>query len=84
MPIALLQPLPQKNTQVDICICDDDECNESCDCEYGHCSDPNTTPAPNTNTTTTTPSGGGGGGAASAAVTASLVMAATVIVKIVT
>ena len=65
---------------MDICICDDDECNKSCDCEYGHCSDPNTTPAPATNTTTTKPSGG----ASSAAVKASLIVAASVIAKIVT
>ena len=33
------------STQVDICICDEDECNKDCDCEY-ECDNVGSTPIP--------------------------------------
>ena len=59
--------------KVDVCICDEEECNKECECEYGWCTHSTTTTTTTTTTKTTTkpaPSGGikcyqcQGGGAA--------------------
>ena len=52
---------------VDFCICDGDECNKDCDCQY-ECENTDNTPAPET--TTTTQGGGAGAVAAVPALTA--------------
>ena len=59
------------STQVDLCICDEDECNKDCDCDY-ECDNVASTPVPPD--TTTTGSQGGGGGASSIASTVSLTL----------
>lgn len=56
------------STEVDFCICDEDECNKDCDCEY-ECDNVASTPLPQ-DTTTSTQSGASASSMASAVFTA--------------
>ena len=66
-PFPFAQYYTPPSTQVDICICDEDECNKDCDCEY-ECDNVASTPIP---PDTTTQSGGG----------ASSIIAATLLIS---